>query len=64
MLVNARRRALAGTVWTKVGLEEEVKKMEKETFFLTKMLDELSSSTNGSAGIKEKIENLESQVRA
>jgi hypothetical protein len=51
-------------VWTKVGLVEEVKKMEKETFFLTKMLDELSSSTNGSAGIKDKIENLESQVRA
>jgi hypothetical protein len=47
-----------------VGLEEEVKKMEKETYFLKKMLDELSASTNNSVGIEEKIESLESQVRA
>ncbi|ELR22004.1 uncharacterized protein ACA1_157260 [Acanthamoeba castellanii str. Neff] len=56
------RSAFEGTVWTRVGLEEEVKKMEKETYFLKKMLDELSASTNNSVGIEEKIESLESQV--
>lgn len=56
------RSAFEGTVWTRVGLEEEVKKMEKETYFLKKMLDELSASTNNSVGIEEKIESLESQT--
>lgn len=37
--------------------------MEKETFFLNKMLDELSSSTNGSVELEGKVQTLESQVR-
>jgi hypothetical protein len=45
-----------------VGLEEEVMKMEKETFFLKKMLEELTATTGNSGGLEGKVEALESQV--